>query len=128
MRISDWSSDVCSSDLPHNLGSVGVTRTSAANAAVAEADLIIAIGTRRQDFTTGSRLLIPGGHRLVQINVAPFDAVKHGAEPVVADARLALEALGEANAGHCVPPAWSDRLTALGKTWAGEAASEVGVA
>src|SRR3546814_9080625 len=79
MRISDWSSDVCSSDL--------------------------------------------GGHRLVQINVAPFDAVKHGAEPVVADARLALEALGEANAGHCVPPAWSDRLTALGKTWAGEAAT-----
>src|SRR3546814_20170725 len=84
MRISDWSSDVCSSDL-----------------------------TRLQDFTTGSRLLIPGGHRLVQINVAPFDAVKHGAEPVVADARLALEALGEAHAGPCVPPAWRDRLTAL---------------
>src|SRR3546814_9848072 len=55
-------------DHPHNLGSVGVTGTSAANAAVAEADLIIAIGTRLQDFTTGSRLLIPGGHRLVQIN------------------------------------------------------------
>src|SRR3546814_19526309 len=97
MRISDWSSDVCSSDL-----------------------------TRLQDFTTGSRLLIPGGHRLVQINVAPFDAVKHGAEPVVADARLALEALGEANAGHCVPPAWSDRLTALGKTWARSEERRVG--
>src|SRR3546814_9755039 len=40
-------------DHPHNLGSVGVTGTSAANAAVAEADLIIAIGTRLQDFTTG---------------------------------------------------------------------------
>lgn len=110
-------------DHPHNLGSVGVTGTSAANAATAEADLVIAIGTRLQDFTTGSRMLIPGGHRLVQINVAAFDAVKHGAEPVVADARLALEALGEAITGHRVASAWSDRLTALGETWAGEAAA-----
>ena len=59
-----------------------MTGSSAANDAAAAADLIVGVGTRLQDFTTGSRSLFPG-RRLVQINVQPFDAHKHGAEPVV---------------------------------------------
>jgi len=80
---------------PNMLGSVGVTGSSSANAAASESDLIIGIGTRLADFTTGSRSLFPG-RRLFQINVQPFDAHKHGAEPVVGDARVVIEALIDA--------------------------------
>ena len=83
-------------DHPQALGSVGVTGTSAANTAAAEADLIIGIGTRLQDFTTGSWALFQNpSAQLVQINVAPHDAHKRGAIAVVADAKLALDALSE---------------------------------
>src|SRR3546814_12023697 len=68
-------------DHPHNLGSVGVTGTSAAHAAVAEADLIIATGTRPQAFTTDPRLLIPVGHRPGQTTVPPFHPANHGPPP-----------------------------------------------
>jgi len=81
-------------DHPSNLGSIGVTGSSAANAAAAAADLVIGIGTRLQDFTTGSRALFANPDRvLVQVNVAAFDAHKHGAEPVVGDAGAALDQL-----------------------------------
>jgi 3D-(3,5/4)-trihydroxycyclohexane-1,2-dione acylhydrolase (decyclizing) len=104
-------------DHPHNLGSVGVTGTSAANRAVAEADLIVGLGTRLQDFTTGSRALVRGGGGLIQVNVAPFDAYKHGAAPVVADARLAVEALDHALGDHRAADAWQQANTAALDTW-----------
>ena len=80
---------------PNALGSVGVTGSSSANAAASESDLIIGIGTRLADFTTGSRSLFPD-RRLFQINLQPFDAHKHGAEPVVGDARVVIETLIDA--------------------------------
>ena len=84
-------------DHAQSLGSIGVTGSSAANAVAAEADVVIAVGTRLQDFTTGSRALFgAAGRRIVAINVAAFDAAKHGALPVVADARVALEEIGAA--------------------------------
>jgi 3D-(3,5/4)-trihydroxycyclohexane-1,2-dione acylhydrolase (decyclizing) len=90
------------------LGAVGVTGTSAANRAAAEADLVIGVGTRLQDFTTGSRALFANpAHRLAQINVTAFDAIKHGALAVVADAALALDALRERLAGYRTPGAWT---------------------
>jgi 3D-(3,5/4)-trihydroxycyclohexane-1,2-dione acylhydrolase (decyclizing) len=80
-----------------NLGSIGVTGSGPANAAAARADLVVGIGTRLQDFTTGSRALFANPHRaLVQVNVAAFDAHKHGAEPVVGDAGAVLEQLAAA--------------------------------
>jgi 3D-(3,5/4)-trihydroxycyclohexane-1,2-dione acylhydrolase (decyclizing) len=81
-------------DHPLNLGAIGVTGTSCANAAAAKADLILGIGTRLQDFTTGSRALFAAPNcRLVQINVAPYDAGKHEAATVVGDACEVLAAL-----------------------------------
>ncbi len=80
------------------LGSIGVTGSSAANAAASDADVVVGIGTRLQDFTTGSRSLFPGA-RLFQVNVQAFDAHKHDAMPVVGDARAVLEALDTALAG-----------------------------
>ena len=82
-------------DHPLNLGAIGVTGSSAANAVAASADLIIAVGTRLQDFTTGSRALFANpGRRILQLNVAAYDTAKHAALPLVCDARVGLEALG----------------------------------
>lgn len=84
-------------DHPMNLGPVGVTGASSANAACAAADLVIGVGTRFQDFTTGSWSLFSNpGRKLVSVNVAAYDAVKHGAEPLCADARVALESVFKA--------------------------------
>ncbi|NHF73451.1 3D-(3,5/4)-trihydroxycyclohexane-1,2-dione acylhydrolase (decyclizing) [Paracoccus xiamenensis] len=78
-----------------NYGAAGVDGSAAANAVAAGADLVIALGTRLQDFTTGSRTLF-GDAKLVSINVQPFDAAKHGGVSLVADAKVALEKLGAA--------------------------------
>lgn len=83
---------------PMNFGAAGVDGSAAANAAAQAADLVIAVGTRLQDFTTGSRTLFPGA-RLLAVNVQAYDAGKHGAVTLVADARVALEALGAALEG-----------------------------
>ncbi|UKK83128.1 3D-(3,5/4)-trihydroxycyclohexane-1,2-dione acylhydrolase (decyclizing) [Sphingopyxis sp. BSN-002] len=92
---------------PQALGSIGVTGTSAANAAAEAADLIVGVGTRLQDFTTGSRTLF-AGKRLIQVNIAAPDAIKQGAEAVVGDAREVLEGVAEAIGGWQVDAAWRD--------------------
>ncbi len=91
-------------DHPNALGAIGVTGSSAANAAAERADLVIAIGTRLSDFTSGSRTLF-AGRTLVQINVQAFDAHKHDAIPVVGDARVVLEALSARLKGWRAPQA-----------------------
>ncbi|MBD8555148.1 3D-(3,5/4)-trihydroxycyclohexane-1,2-dione acylhydrolase (decyclizing) [Rhizobium sp. CFBP 8762] len=78
---------------PMNFGASGVDGSAAANAASAAADVVIAIGTRLQDFTTGSRTLFKPDATLISINVQGYDAAKHGALALVADARVALEKL-----------------------------------
>lgn len=92
------------SALPHdhamNFGPVGVTGSSSANIVCETADLVIGIGTRFQDFTTGSWSLFKNpARRILAINVQPYDAGKHGAVSLVADARAALAALTPAIAG-----------------------------
>jgi 3D-(3,5/4)-trihydroxycyclohexane-1,2-dione acylhydrolase (decyclizing) len=102
------------SSLPHDhaacLGSVGVTGTGAANALAEEADVVIAVGTRLQDFTTGSWALFKGpNRRIVGLNVQGFDATKHNAQPLVADARVGLEELSRALDGWKAPEAWTSK-------------------
>jgi 3D-(3,5/4)-trihydroxycyclohexane-1,2-dione acylhydrolase (decyclizing) len=81
-------------DHPMNFGPVGVTGASSANALCEKADLVLGVGTRFQDFTTGSWGLFRNpARRILGINVQPFDGTKHGAVPLVADARVALEDL-----------------------------------
>src|SRR2546428_591726 len=80
-------------DHPQSLGAIGVTGTTAANAVAREADLVIGIGTRWTDFTTGSQALFAPGTRFANVNIAEFDAPKMGALPLTADAKVALEAL-----------------------------------
>ncbi len=83
-------------DHPQNLGAVGATGGSAGNAVARDADLVLAIGTRLSDFPTASWTAWQDPDvRFAAINVAEMDAVKARAIPVVADARAALEELGE---------------------------------
>ncbi len=91
-------------------GALGVTGSAAANGLAADADVILAVGTRLGDFTTASRSLFQNpSARLIQLNVAAFDVVKHGALPLVSDARRGLEALGEALGDWHTPVKWTVR-------------------
>ncbi len=82
---------------PLNFGSPGVTGSAVANDVAAETDLVIGVGTRFQDFTTGSWTVFSNpGRKLVSINLASYDAAKHGALPLVADARQAIRAIDAA--------------------------------
>lgn len=98
--------------LPHehrlNTGSLGGLGSTAANGLAAEADVVLAIGTRLQDFTTGSWSVFQNPElKIVTINAARFDALKHRALPVVADARAALDVLDEALEDWQAPAAWT---------------------
>ncbi|MFL5116687.1 MAG: 3D-(3,5/4)-trihydroxycyclohexane-1,2-dione acylhydrolase (decyclizing) [Microvirga sp.] len=110
------------SALPHehplNMGAIGVTGTSAANALAAEADVVLAVGTRLQDFTTGSWALFRNPDTtIIGLNVQSFDAEKHGALPLVCDAKVGLERLSAALGGRRAPPVWAERAAAETARW-----------
>ncbi len=91
-------------DHPLNFGSIGVTGASSANKVAEGADLIICIGTRLQDFTTGSWALFKNKNRkLLSINIASYDAAKHRGLSLVGDARAALRAISDALGEHQAP-------------------------
>jgi 3D-(3,5/4)-trihydroxycyclohexane-1,2-dione acylhydrolase (decyclizing) len=102
---------------PCNFGTVGVTGTDCANAVCGEADVIIAVGTRLQDFTTASWTLFDASAQLIGLNAARFDATKHLALPIVADAREGLQALEAALDGWHAEPAWNARAATLREQW-----------
>jgi 3D-(3,5/4)-trihydroxycyclohexane-1,2-dione acylhydrolase (decyclizing) len=103
-------------DHPLQLGSVGVTGSTAANALASDADLILAVGTRLADFTTGSNSLFPKA-RLVSLNVNLFDATKARGVPLQADARLGLEALSQALPHWRTDATWTERAKSEGAAW-----------
>lgn len=110
------------SSLPHdhplNMGSVGVTGSSASNLLAEQADLVLAVGSRLQDFTTGSWALFKAeGVRIVGLNVLPFDAGKHGALPLVADAKAGLEALEQKLGSWKAPESWLSTAHAAKADW-----------
>ncbi len=103
-------------DHPLNAGAVGVTGSPAANALASEADCVLAVGTRLQDFTTGSNTLFARA-AVIGINAHPFDALKYRATSVEADARSALDALSARLDGWRVEPAWTERAQADAAQW-----------
>ena len=101
-----------------NLGAIGVTGTPGANITAREADLVIAIGTRLSDFTTASKTAFQNpGVRFIGINVAAFDAFKHAALPLVADARVTLEELAVAVGNYRVDAAYAARIENYRTEW-----------
>jgi 3D-(3,5/4)-trihydroxycyclohexane-1,2-dione acylhydrolase (decyclizing) len=108
-------------DDPWNLGGIGVTGGQAANRIAREADLLIALGTRLGDFTTASKWLFQNpGLRVLGVNVAPFDAGKLNALPVVADARAALGALTRALGRTGYSSGWGGEVGEARAEWSAE--------
>ena len=89
---------------PLNAGPIGITGSTAANALAAEADVVLAVGSRLQDFTTASWTVFSPDVRLVHVNAARFDAVKHRALAVVGDARETLRELSPLLSGWRADP------------------------
>jgi 3D-(3,5/4)-trihydroxycyclohexane-1,2-dione acylhydrolase (decyclizing) len=110
---------------PLALGGLGVNGTAVANRVAGEADLVMCIGTRLTDFTTGSLALFQASEvRFVGINVCAADAHKLSAAPVVADARLALEAL--AHEAPPVTPAYREEVEAERGRWEQAISADLG--
>ncbi|WP_027229578.1 3D-(3,5/4)-trihydroxycyclohexane-1,2-dione acylhydrolase (decyclizing) [Phyllobacterium sp. UNC302MFCol5.2] len=112
---------------PLNMAAVGVTGTSAANRLAQEADVILAVGTRLQDFTTGSWALFQNAEKtFIGLNVQPFDATKHRALPLVADAREGLEELAAALKDYRAPIDWTGNAKGGKEEWQRAAAKVTG--
>ncbi|QGZ61114.1 3D-(3,5/4)-trihydroxycyclohexane-1,2-dione acylhydrolase (decyclizing) [Paraburkholderia acidisoli] len=103
-------------DDPLNVGAIGVTGSPAANALARDADCVLAVGTRLQDFTTGSNSLFAQAH-VIGVNANGFDALKHNGLAVQADARLTLAALDGELAAWCADANWTARARRLADDW-----------
>ena len=105
------------SDHPLNIGPIGVTGSDSANAIAEKADVIVAVGTRLQDFTTGSWTAFAEDAKFVSLNAARHDAGKHMSLPVVGDAKLSLNALAGASTGYTTPAEWVSFAQDERKKW-----------
>ncbi len=98
---------------PLNAGTLGVTGCTSANALAGEADVVLAVGSRLQDFATGSWTVFKDENvAIIGLNTARFDATKHRSLPLVGDARTTLAELSEAMGEWRSPDEWSDRAGA----------------
>ncbi|MER6664231.1 3D-(3,5/4)-trihydroxycyclohexane-1,2-dione acylhydrolase (decyclizing) [Amycolatopsis japonica] len=102
---------------PLHAGPLGVTGSTSANVLGAEADVVLAVGTRLQDFTTASWTVFSPDVRLITLNAARFDAVKHGALAVVSDADAGLVDLSAQLENWRVDPLWTERAAAERGRW-----------
>ncbi|WP_242119577.1 3D-(3,5/4)-trihydroxycyclohexane-1,2-dione acylhydrolase (decyclizing) [Aestuariivivens sediminicola] len=103
---------------PQNLGAIGVTGTPGAIEVAQDADVVIGIGTRYSDFTTISKSAFQNPDvRFININVAEFDAFKHGAIPLVGDAKVILEYMNEALSDYHVSSGYRNKTEALNQSW-----------
>jgi len=104
-------------DHPAHVGPLGIVGSTSANALAAEADVILAVGTRLQDFTTGSWTCFSPEAQFVSLNAARFDAVKHRALAVVGDALAGIEELAQSLAGWRVDASWTAKGRELFAAW-----------
>jgi 3D-(3,5/4)-trihydroxycyclohexane-1,2-dione acylhydrolase (decyclizing) len=102
---------------PSCLGAVGTTGNLAANRIAREADVIVALGTRLSDFTTASKTQFHPNARFIGVNVDARDAHKHGALPLVGDARAVLSDLLAALRGYRVAREYERRLASARSAW-----------
>jgi 3D-(3,5/4)-trihydroxycyclohexane-1,2-dione acylhydrolase (decyclizing) len=108
-------------DHPAQVGALGVTGAESANRLLAESDLVLALGTRLQDFTTGSgKLIADFDRRLVSINVCRHDAIKRGALALRGDVRATLEELAPTLSGWSAAADWREKTRTLVARWNAE--------
>ncbi len=104
-------------DQPAHAGPIGIVGSTSANALAAEADVIIAIGTRLMDFTTGSWTVFNAHAKFISLNAARWDATKHRALGVVGDAKESLEELSAALKGWKADASWMKKAKELMAEW-----------
>ena len=104
-------------DHPANIGPVGVIGSSSANDIANKADIILAVGTRLQDFTTGSWTVFNHTAKIISINTARWDTYKHRALPIVGDARESLNELSSHLTGWKVDPEWMKTASHAYEEW-----------
>jgi 3D-(3,5/4)-trihydroxycyclohexane-1,2-dione acylhydrolase (decyclizing) len=105
-------------DNPLNGGPLGVTGSNSANYLAAHADVVLAIGTRLQDFTTGSWSVFRNPDlKMVSINVAKSDAIKHLAYPVIADAKVTMAKLSVELGNWRSAQSWADQALEQANEW-----------
>ena len=110
-------------DHPLHVGAIGVTGTDAANRLAEQADVVLAVGTRLNDFMTGSWSLFQNPDRtFIGLNTQPFDAAKHRALPLVADAKVGLAALDGALGDFSAPASWVAEASRRKTEWLAVAA------
>ena len=110
---------------PLNIGPIGVTGSNSANTIAEQADVILAVGTRLQDFTTGSWTAFSKDARIISVNAARHDAGKHLSLPVVGDAKLSLESIGDALTDYHTPADWTENAKSERKNWDAYVANNV---
>ncbi|WP_299550443.1 3D-(3,5/4)-trihydroxycyclohexane-1,2-dione acylhydrolase (decyclizing) [uncultured Tateyamaria sp.] len=110
---------------PLNCGPIGVTGSDSANAIAEKADVILSVGCRLQDFTTGSWTAFAPDAQIIGLNAGRHDAGKHRSLPVVGDAKLGLDALGSALMSHTAPTEWTDFAKSERAKWAEYVADNV---
>ena len=99
-----------------NVGSIGVTGSSAANALAEQADVVLSVGSRLQDFTTGSNGLIKG--QVIALNVQAHDLTKHGAIPVMGDAHEGIKAFSAQCKNYKTSSTYREEVAILRASWA----------
>ncbi|MEM6762926.1 MAG: 3D-(3,5/4)-trihydroxycyclohexane-1,2-dione acylhydrolase (decyclizing) [Pseudomonadota bacterium] len=104
-------------DHPNNIGPLGTTGSDSANAVAGDADVVLAVGTRLQDFTTGSWTVFAQKAEIVSVNAGRHDAGKHQSLPVVGDAKRALEAIGAALGEHRADANWLANAQQERRAW-----------
>ena len=103
------------------VGSLGVTGASAANTLAEFADVVLSIGSRLQDFTTGSNGLIRG--QVIALNLQAHDLVKHGAMPLMGDARTGIEALAAGLGSYRTDDAYRAEIAGVWDGWMADVAA-----
>ena len=111
----------CRSGHPYCLGGIGVTGTYAANTIAKDADVVIAVGSRMSDFTTGSKRLFKNeDKKFVSVNNCRYHAYKMDAVKAVGDARVTVEALAGKLRERGYVSAYTDEITEAKKAWDAE--------
>ena len=103
------------------VGSLGVTGASAANSLAEQADVVLSVGSRLQDFTTGSNSLIKG--KVIALNVQAHDLVKHDAMPLMGDALCGIKALSQAVGGYVTADGYRAEISGAWDSWMNEVAA-----
>ena len=105
-----------------SVGGVGVTGTSAANLLVKDADVVLVVGSRLQDFTTASKQGFAENAKILHLNVSQYDGLKMDSVALQADAKSGLEALHDAlqTAGYQTSPEYRERIAQLQAEWNAE--------